>query len=337
MSTRLAAVLRGPNGAKNVFVSTNGLERKIDPDEPNQHRMFRLLRAGIPPYFRELPGPWIDYFRVDCAVSADLNGDDLDDLILCNEAGKARVYVQNSKERFRELELPDSDTVRGWSSVRVAKVTTSIGSGSSERRPDLVVVGRRRGPKHYVRIFKARRSAPYFQFSKPHLTRVLPHYAPDVEVLDVDGDGHADVYVSQNDRYARPDSYCGTEGRPVWKFFGGERYPPANWTPPIDEANDVLFLGGVVVKSSTKKRKKKSRTKNKKKIRTYGFKKRVVMRDTGRGCGGLVAKFGTDGRTLLRSDADKDHAGFHYVLEWKRDGERSAAAAAGGGWDGEAA
>ena len=58
MRTRLAAKLRRKaDGSTLIFISTT--EGPRDDGKPNQHRMFRLLKSHKPPYFVEVPGPWV--------------------------------------------------------------------------------------------------------------------------------------------------------------------------------------------------------------------------------------------------------------------------------------
>merc|ERR1712176_588579 len=103
-------------------------------------------------------------------------------------------------------------------------------------------------------VYYNRSNGRDIRFIRGRLPREKPryttrHYVRDIRVLDVNGDGLMDIYVSQsrNDR----NVYCDTHvkgGYPaVQKEYGIEPYGEYNqevfnFDPPIDEMADVLFI-----------------------------------------------------------------------------------------------
>jgi len=67
------------------------------------------------------------------------------------------MFVQNRIGRFVKVRLPQSEWIRSWRNVRVARVT-------GDRRKDLIVVEGRKTEKAYLRIFRGQQKAPYFDF-----------------------------------------------------------------------------------------------------------------------------------------------------------------------------
>lgn len=287
LSTRIATRLKHVTGADLVFIGTIGKFR--EDGQTNTHRMFLNLKDGTAPYFRELYGPWAyqNYYAI-CAVTADLNMDDLDDLIVCDKKGLPHFYLQTKAGGFSEVRLTQNkeSKIGHWRNVRVEKIT---GKG----RPDLITVeGEGAGP-YYLNIFNGKPTEPFFMLNKPYLSMELPHASEDFEILDANSDGIKDIYVSQTDE---KQGYCAAKGgKNVRKFFPGQRIiPPDDWIPPTD-VNDLLVFGTKINDTTSFQMSK--------------------MSFRGNGCGSFVRKFG-DEQTLMVSRGNSLHCGYHYLLEW---------------------
>lgn len=118
-----------------------------------------------------------------------------------------------------------------------------------------------------------------------------------MEVLDINRDGILDVYISQADE---TKGYCGAKRSGVNKYYPNKgMFPWVDWTPPVDEARDILLVG--------------------RKGKKLSFRK-VMMNFKGRGCGNWVKKFGNDDQTLLVPKGRVIHAGYTYLLQWNKNG-----------------
>ena len=203
MRSRHIAPLRAADGGQLVLITTQGEPR--DDGEPNVHRMFRLQpQQPGEPLFRREPGPWEMHFDPDgCVQIADLDGNGLDDLLMCDtgrasgSSGTAKMFTQGEDGSWTSWTSPNmqdcqdySDYTCNWRSATVSDVT---GDGVL----DVVVTGPGHGTvsPHYVRVFAglASRAPPFFDFSQPYFERLLPHAAPDVEVFDANGDDVLDM------------------------------------------------------------------------------------------------------------------------------------------------
>ena len=124
MRTRFVKVLTSADGSKLVFIATLGVPR--EDGKPNQHRMFCLITVLDDFYFEEVDGPWIQHTVSGCLHVADVNGDGLDDIIVCNTRQDASmVFIMQSDSNWTQLDLGTSSHqhLRNWLSVRVADVT----------------------------------------------------------------------------------------------------------------------------------------------------------------------------------------------------------------------
>jgi FG-GAP-like repeat len=282
MRNRVATTLRNKAGEKvYVFMGTKGDPR--EDGKPNQHRMFKNVYTspGTFPYFVEIPGPWIRLFEAPCSISGDFTGDGIDDLVVCNIAGPAMLVRQGSvPDSF--VQVPISTTsnpyVLQWRKARLADV-------NGDGRKDLVVVtgSLRRGDAtpRYLIVFRGIAASPYFDFASPYFRRRMPYSPTDVEVMDVNGDGRADLYVVQaNER----TGYCAPQSDVIQL--------PDGVVPPLDKAPDVLFVG---VRDSRK------------------FVP-VQMRHAQPGCGAIAQRW--DRRTMLLSQGSFDNSGYQLLLEW---------------------
>lgn len=281
MSTRHAAALQSATGHQLLFIATTGAKRR--DGLPNQHRMFRkdLYQA----YFREVKGPWIRHVPTECAVSADIDGDGIDDLILCTKKS-ATLYRQDRSGRWTVVKGVTGPHVSKWGGVQVEDVT---GDG----RVDLVVVGQIPYGQHrkrsFVKVFRGISRAPFFDFGRPYYERVLSEASPSVAVLDVNRDGRKDLYVVQTNRRT---GYCAD--RHPFRYWGGGLDPPREWQPPLDTTRDLLLLG----------------TAGAARYRVLNMPLRYQY-----GCGFLAQRFGDD-QTMLLAYGDTMHNGFNLLVEW---------------------
>lgn len=153
-----------------------------------------------------------------------------------------------------------------------------------------------------MRIFQGIKEAPYFDFTdrKGYYSKALPWAAPDLEVIDVDGDGNLDLYIVQADeRRKAGKNYCGGPFKPQewWpKNKTSPMSPPNNYVPPRDKAADLLLLGNP---SATKRFQRFST---------------VKMEHKEPGCGYFVKKFGEKSLVLVQGGFVRP--GHQLLLEW---------------------
>ena len=169
--------------AKFVFMATKGRPR--EDKLSNRHRMYEVTGVG-PSYFKQINGPWRIYSNATCAYKYDINRDGLDDIILCNQMDYPRVYIQPKVGAWREVFWNTKRRQVNWRKVR-------MGDFDGDGIPDLLVAYF----NHQVtlRIFKGIRRAPYIDFGTAYWDTKLDFAAPDLEVMDFNGDGKLDFYV----------------------------------------------------------------------------------------------------------------------------------------------
>lgn len=296
LSTRVAAKLTHASGTNLIFIGVFDKERT--DNRVNSNRMFRTLETGMPPYFAELDGPWTKYNDVMSATVGDVNGDGLQDLITCGRnGGRPHIYVQKENGAFYEVRIPPE--MYGFGRQRTSWRNVEIGYVTGRHRPDLVTVEGYGTDPAYLRIYRGIAEAPFFDFDgKPYFERMLPYAAPGVSIVDVNGDGYKDIYVTQADETS---GYCSVWGKEVSGYWSPDKpWPSSDWVPPVDEASDLLFVGGF-------------RTE-----RDEGEKltfRSVPMREKLRGCGWWTWKFGNQ-HTLVVAEGRIIHSGYSYLLEW---------------------
>jgi len=238
--------------------------------------MFRLTHPDteLGFFFEEVRGPWTRHTKATCMQIVDINQDGLDDVVMCNKNKLAFILFQHPDSTFSRLKI-GGRRAKDWRNARVSDV-----NGDSIN--DFVVVGwggtsNDRNDTSYVRVFegKGTPAEPIYNFRKPDFELITQHATPDVEVLDANGDGVADVYVVLVDE--RPDNaYCGG-GFQDREWWATGSQPPVEFTPPADMAQDLLLIGD---------------------DSTGGFTV-VNMTHAAPGCGFFVEKFGNDRCVLL--------------------------------------
>lgn len=304
MRNRLWTTLRGADGSKLLFMATKGVPRK--DGQANNHKMFRqkVIRTKTTSnpdtainsthsfHFGEVRvGPYYAYTKATCLLTFDVDGDGLDDIIMCNEKTRAVILLQNSNTTFRSMQVVGFRS-RDWRNARVADV-------NNDGIQDLVVVGHggkyNNKTKPYLRVFEGSRDAPYFDFrisANLMYELELPFATPDIEILDINEDGAPDIYVVQTEEFTR-GTYCGR-----WfnhrEWYSGGVQPPASFSPPVDIAPDVLLV-------NTGKSGK-------------DMFDHVYMDFEEPGCGSKVERFGN--RTLLLAHGAPSRAGPNLLLQW---------------------
>jgi hypothetical protein len=249
--------------------------------------MFRNIYSeeGKFPYFEEVEGPWTTNVKeANCAVAGDFTNDDLDDLVVCDRFGPPLLVHQakkNDTATFQKIRLPRNRYMKNWRNVRIANITDNAFK-------DLVVVTEGQPSKLY--IFEGKEDKPFFNFKKVYFEADLQWSSPNVEILDVNKDNISDIYVVQMN--LESTNYCG-RGSVANTWWGGGPTPPLHFTPPLDRAHDILFVG----------RKNKDLSYN-----------RVKMLHALPGCGFIAQKW--DDQTMLLGQGSWDSAGYSLLLNW---------------------
>lgn len=297
MRSRLIVSLKGADGSQLVFIATKGIPRR--DHKTNVHRMFRLTNSTEKSpvhgynqsfFFEEVKGTvWQRNSIVACLLKVDLNQDGIDDILICNDKSATLMFLQNPDSSWTNL--PASGTwSQNWHNARFADIT---GDGF----PDLIVVGWNAS----IRIFQGSPTYPHFDFDNhPYYERFLPYSATDVEVLDVNGDGLIDLYVVQVDVTKNATNYC-FNGFFKPKYWWGFPSPqsPVNYTPPLDNAHDLLLLG-------------KTRVAN---FSAEDLFDEVFMNHAKPGCGFFLERFGSN-RTLILGQGNHAQPGHNLLLQW---------------------
>jgi hypothetical protein len=124
------------------------------------------------------------------------------DLVVCYEKARPQIYIQNLTGKWSTLTLSTSNTVfdLGWESVR-------LGDVSGDGLLDLAVVTNHDTKGSFLYVFLGITKSPFFNFGTPYYKTKLPYRAPDLEILDVNGDGRKDIYVMQTELidYCKPN------------------------------------------------------------------------------------------------------------------------------------
>lgn len=285
------------DGRDLVLLATKG-KRRLD-GKTNIHRMFKLLpdenaRHGF--IFRQVLGPWGRYTEATCLHKVDLNQDGKDDVLMCQDGAVGRVYLQNGDGSFTQVRWAGKHTM-DWRNARIADVT---GDGIH----DLIVVGdtgkHPNKPTSYVRVFQGTGVDPFFDFSKSGIwyEREMPYATPDLEILDVNHDGIADIYVIQTDEDDE-GTYCGRFFDKVDWWGSTIPQPPSSFVPPQDEAQDLLLVGTGKYESTD-----------------FADKFDEVWMDHAvNGCGSFIEPFGNS-YTMLVNHGTMSRPGYGVLLQW---------------------
>jgi hypothetical protein len=282
-STRITRKLRGPGGAQLVFIGTTGNHRA--DGKPNQHRMFRndFVREDVLPYFNEVHGPFAKYFGAICAVPADITGNGIDDLVVCDKKGSARVYTQSMNGKWSQLSMnPSKQTtamLKNWQNVRITDL-------NQDGYPDLIVSSLADKKNSMLRVFAGIQGSPFFDFDKPMFEQKLPFIGPNLELLDINRDGLYDIYVSQYDHLSH--NYCSARFNASWS--------DPTFTPPMSKVPDLLFVG-----QTTKSQQPPFRM--------------VSVDLEYPGCSHIAERFGNN-YTMILARGDFVRAGPNLLLEW---------------------
>lgn len=296
LRVRLVESLSDPFGNPLIFFATHGTRRA--DNETNSHKMFRRTlnddgnsNETLGFFFEDIEetsSPVTRYTDASSVVVADFNGDKIDDLLVGNRRTRSLLFVQGKDGYWKK------SPIKGWRSKnwRSAKVGDITGDGIL----DLIVSdwgGRTAtGPNATIRIFEGLGEHPYFDFTRRGMIfeRALPFAAPDIELFDANNDGIMDVYVVQTDEVTKRTYCAGAFNSRKW--WGRGNQPPANFTPPYDEANDLLLLGRSDLVSFDN----------------------IVMKHSEPGCGFKVEAFGTS--SLLLAQGTRNRPGHNLLLEW---------------------
>lgn len=298
LRVRFVEAMSDPYGDPLVFFATHGIRRA--DNATNTHKIFkRTLRDDWSNettnyIFEDLEeigttsSPLTRYTDATCVLVADFNGDGIDDLLVGNRGSRSLLFIQTADGYWKK------SPIKGWRSKnwRSAKVGDITGDGIL----DLIVSdwgGRSASSSNAtIRIFEGLSVSPYFDFTRRGmiLERQLPFAVPDVELFDANNDGILDVYVVQTDEVSKR-TYCAGPFKNR-KWWGRGNQPPTNFTPPLDQANDLLLLGGVEVASF----------------------ETIEMQHSEPGCGSKVLAFGSS--SLILAQGTRNRPGHNLLLEW---------------------
>ena len=255
-------------------------------------------------WFEHVPGPWQVETNSSCAITVDINGDGLDDLIVCNRGGSlratARLYQQTRNGGFLPNPWGGTFNMVDWRNARV-------GDFNGDGILDLATVaGGHEGS--FLRVFRGIRRRPWFDFRQSAIwyQRPLPFAAPDLEVLDFNRDGIMDLYIVQTDERRfdgrgrlRQRAYCANKFNPqAWwpKNQTSPMTPPNNFVPPPDIAPDLQLIS-------------RPRSNN------FGGRfQEIRMNHRLPGCGCFVKKF--NDRSIVLASGGFDRPGHQYLLQF---------------------
>lgn len=189
--TRTMEPFKWANGDLGVWTTVFG-DYRAD-GLPNINRLFRYDGSGSF-HFTEVPDSLVNITtRSQCARVGDLNGDGLDDLLLCRETNAGGVtpspsilLYQQSDESWRQATLPM--VMKRW-------MTAEIHDMNGDGRQDLIIS---------VSDSTAPRIEIYFQqadgklLAEPSWSAPVGVKANSIAVGDLDGDARPDLYVVQS-------------------------------------------------------------------------------------------------------------------------------------------
>jgi len=160
--------------------------------------------------------------------------------------------------------------------------------------PDLIVANEYSSGQYVLTVYKGKKRRGTFNWRRPFYNVRTVFAIPDIEILDVNGDGRNDIYVVQTDSN-KDGTYCSLNRKSqIELILNGEPEPGPDFLPPKDTAKDWLLVRG---------------PNNRPKFEPFRMQHRF------RGCGFQAERFG-DNKTMVLTQGDEQHVGYTLLLTW---------------------
>ena len=186
------------DGTQGVWTTVHGAYRS--DGKPNINRLFRYGAPGSF-YFTEVPEPLVNVTTYNnCSRSGDLNGDGLDDLLLCRTVGEGGTAAADSVVLYQQADMSWRTAVLPMATK--TWITAEIHDLNGDGRQDLVVSVEEAG-QYRIELYlqAANGSLP----STASWSSPLPVKGNSIAIGDLNGDGRPDLYVTQADSKACQD------------------------------------------------------------------------------------------------------------------------------------